>query len=523
MDFRIVFSVSIVAAITSGCGESNAPSATGAGIPVACEDLASLRIADTTIRSAETVAAGAFVSPGPDVPGPPADYARLPEFCRVAGSISPTADSDIRFELWLPADNWNGRYMQTGNGGAAGVIIYASLAEPLSRGYAVANTDTGHRGSGGDFSWAAGKPEQLVDYQYRAVRELTVAGKTITAVRYGKAPERSYWLGCSTGGRQGLLEAQRYPADYDAIIAGAPANNFMPLMALSIHIQNNLGPDGIGVDKVALLKEGAIAACDAADGVMDRVITEPDKCGFDPASIECHEGQSGQCLEPGEVLAARRIYAGVVGTDGRVLMPGTGRGSEPVWAWYASPQFTIGASYFRHVVFDDARWDPAGFDVETTLARAERADGGAMGAMDPDLAAFIGHGGKLILYHGATDGLIPYGNTVNYYESVVGELGEDAVRDSVRFYLVPGMDHCAGGDGAFIVDWLSAMEDWVERGQAPGVLDAAHPALVPGARGLPPLQSHPYSRPLCPYPLVATYNGRGDTADAANFECRAAD
>ena len=218
------------------------PPVAAAQPPRLCADLAMLTVANTSITTAETVAAGAFQSPTPGFPGFSADYSKLPAFCRVAGSIKPTTASDIRFELWLPEAAWNGRFMQTGNGGAAGSIVYESLADPLARGYAVANTDTGHEGTAGDFAWAAGQPEKLTDYQYRAVHELTVAGKAITAARYGRAAEKSYWDGCSTGGRQGLKEAQRFPDDYDAVIAGAPANNWSPLMASSVLIQREMGP-----------------------------------------------------------------------------------------------------------------------------------------------------------------------------------------------------------------------------------------------------------------------------------------
>lgn len=487
-----------------------------------CADLTALRVADTTIRSAATVAAGAFAAPAPGAPGPTADFSTLPAFCRVTGSIAPSPQSDVRFEVWLPDAGWNGRFMQTGNGGAAGAIVHASMADPLRRGYAVANTDTGHSGGGGgDFAWAAGQPEKLTDYQYRAVHELTRVGKAITAARYGRSPERSYWMGCSTGGRQGLKEAQMFPADYDAIVAGAPANNWSPLMSMSVMIQNSVGPGGLGADKLGLLKEAAIAACDADDGVTDRVITEPGTCGFEPASLQCGSGESGQCLSAGEVAAAEHIYAGLVGADGEVLMPGTGPASEPAWAAYASPGFEIGTSYYRHVVFDDPDWDPATFDAERHLARAERVDGGAAEAMDPDLSEFIARGGKLLLFHGTTDGLIPYGNTVNYYESVVERLGADAVEEHVELYLVPGMDHCAGGEGAFEVDWLTALETWAEEGETPGAMRASHPAAGPAGPGPPAQASAPFTRPVCPYPQVATYSGSGDPADAENFACAA--
>jgi feruloyl esterase len=502
-----------------GCAPSGQESDVAAG-PVACKDLAALPVANTTISSADVVAAGTFEPPVPQPPFYQADYSSLPVFCRVTGSIKPSADSDIRFELWLPSEGWNGKFMQTGNGGAAGSIIYSSLVEPLSRGYAVANTDTGHKGAMGDFSFAAGHPEKLVDFQYRAVHALTVAGKALTEAHYGHAPDKSYFTGCSTGGRQGLKEAQRFPSDYDAILAGAPASNWSRLMGLSILIQRNLGPAGLRFNKLAMLKEAAITACDADDGVVDRVISEPDRCDFDPASLKCNQGETGQCLSPNELAAAKRIYAGVVNKEGDVLFPGTGPGSELAWGAYGSPQFAIGTSQFRNVVADDPDWDPADFDVDTDIARADELDAGAADAMDPNLSAFVARDGKLITYHGTTDGLISYGNSVDYYQSVVKTLGEGVVENSVKLYLVPGMDHCFGGEGAFIVDWLSALEQWAEQDKTPGALLGTHPANMPGMPGAPPPKpGKAFTRPICPYPQITRYKGSGDDTDAANFEC----
>ena len=536
-----------------GIGLAVGTQAHAQAVGTACADLVAQSFPNTAIAAAAPVAAGAFESPAPAFGGPPPDYSSLPAFCRVTGSIRPTDDSDIRFELWLPAAaSWNGRFMQTGNGGAAGSIVVTSLPDPLSRGYAVANTDTGHQGGGGEFSWAIGHSEKLVDYQYRAVHELTVVGKAITAAHYGRSPDESYWLGCSTGGRQGLKEAQRYPDDYDAIVAGAPANNWAPLMGLATFIQSNLGANGLGADKLGLLKESAIAACDADDGVTDRVISSPSQCGFDPASLQCEAGATGvtggsdgagaagaagadggagtsggqgtagepaRCLSPTEVTAARSIYSGLVTSNGEVLMPGTGVGSEPLWGAYAAGPFTIGTNWFRQVVLNDPDWDPAEFDTDTHVALAEQQDRGAAKAMDPDISDFVGRGGKLLLYHGTTDGLIPYGNTVNYYESVVARLGQTAVDDSVRLFLVPGMDHCSGGEGAFAVDWLGALEQWVETDAAPDQLPGAHPANVPGPPGAPAQPPRPFTRPICAYPEVATYANIGDPNDAASFDC----
>ena len=485
-----------------------------------CEDIKSVNIVNTTITTTEMVAAGAFKSPVPEFPGLAGNYSKLPAFCRVSGSIKPTVDSDIRFDLWLPIEGWNGRFMQTGNGAAAGAIVYGSLADPLARGYAVANTDTGHQGMGGDFSWATGHTERLADYAYRAVHELTVAGKAITAAYYGKPPVESYWNGCSTGGRQGLKEAQRYPEDYDAIIAGSAASNWSPLMALSILMQNNLGPGKLGVDKLGVLREAALSACDATDGVQDRVISDHSACPFDPGVTQCQPGQTNQCLSTDEIAAARRIYAGVVDSKGRVRIAGTGPGSELLWGAYASPQFSIGTSYFRFVVTEDPAWDPATFDVDKDLTRAEQVDGGSYTAMDPDISVFIKRGGKLITYHGTIDGLIPYGNSVNYFESVVATLGQDAVRDSVRLYVVPGMSHCSGGDGAYAIDWLAAMEDWVEKGKAPTALPGTHPAPAQVPANGAPAAGNEFTRPICPYPEIPRYKG-GDSNTAGSYECTA--
>ena len=483
-----------------------------------CGDLAALPLANTTITAAETVAAGAFQTAEPSFPGPGTDYTKLQEFCRVVGLIAPVADSTIGFEVWLPGQNWNGKFMQVGNGGAAGAIVYGSLAEALARGYAVANTDTGHRAGGGDFSWAFGHPEKLTDFAYRAVHELTIVGKALTRARYGSGPERSYWSGCSTGGRQGLKEAQRFPDDYDAIVAGAPASNWSALMAFSVAVQRNLtGAEGLGLDKLGVLKEAAIAACDVDDGVVDRVIGEPATCGFDPASLQCQAGQTGACLSTAEVAAAKRVYAGLIDRSGKVLFPGTGPGSEPLWGAYASAQFAIGTNYFRNVVVRDQSWDPATYDGEADVARAEAQDGGAAKAMDPNLSAFVARGGKLLTYHGTTDGLIPYANSVNYYESVRAALGRDQIENNVALYLVPGMDHCSGGEGAFGVDWIGALEEWDATGQKPTALAASHPAIPIGPPGTP--LSEPFTRLVCAYPQVAKYQGNGDDADAANWRC----
>jgi len=513
------------------CSEQETPVATsntvpvtdpGASImssaPLSCLSLLRQGINNTSITGAETVMAGEFNPPAGGFPGFGPDYSSLPTFCRVTGSIHPTEDSDIRFEAWLPEENWNGRFMQTGNGGVAGSIVHSSLVDPLMRGYAVVNTDTGHVNGGADiWGWAVGHPEKLTDYAWRAVHELTVTGKAITNFYYGSEPEKSYFVGCSTGGRQGLMEAQRFPDDYDAIVAGAPANNWSPLMALSIVIQTNLGEQKLGANKLGLLKAAAIASCDALDGVEDSVITNFAQCGFDPASLQCQDGQADQCLTTNEVEAAQLIYRGVVDSQGRTWIPGTGPASEPLWGAYASPTFSLGTGFFRDVVLEDENWDPNTFDADTHMTVAAEV-GEQLIAMNPDLSAFMSRGGKLITYHGTYDGLIPYGNTVNYFQSVIDAQGQDAVNDSARMYLVPGMSHCSGGEGAHAIDWLSALESWAEEGEAPNVLAGTHPLPPPGAPGSE--NAVEFTRPVCPYPEMPVYNGDGDPNLAENFSCQ---
>ena len=497
--------------VLSGCSRSPAPvAATAAPQPLACAAMTAQALPGATISASESVAAGAFTSPLPAGPMGPGDFSKLPAFCRVVGTLSPAQGSTIGFELWLPESDWNGKLLQVGNGGAAGSIVYTALAEGLASGYAVSNTDTGHQGGMGDFDWAAGAPERVKDYAWRAVHETAVAGKALTTARYGEAPKRSYWNGCSTGGRQGLMAAQRFPEDFDAIVAGAPANNFGPLMALSIHIANNVGvKNGLAAEKLGLLKEAAIAKCDAADGVTDRVIASPAGCGFDPASLACKGAVTASCLAPGEVAAAKRLYAGVKNAKGETVFPGTGFASEPLWGAYASPPFRIGESFFRNVVAPQEKWTAASFDVDRDLAAAEAAGVADIAAVNPDLSAFLARGGKLLMYHGTTDGLISYGNSENYYRSVVAAQADAAAR-GVRFFAVPGMDHCAGGEGAFATDWLGALERWDDTGAAPETLTAAHP-----------MGDKPFTRPLCAWPQVATYSGSGNAADAANWRCEA--
>ena len=480
-----------------------------------CESLTSLTLPHATITMARPVAAGEFTLPAAPRPLPAgANFKSLPAFCRVAATLAPSNDSDIKIEVWLPASGWNGKFQAVGNGGWSGAIVYPSLARALARGYATASTDTGH--SGGSGSFALGHPEKLVDFGYRAVHEMTVQAKSIIAAYYGGAPRFSYWNGCSSGGKQGLKEAQRYPADYDGIIAGAPANYWTHLMAAGIWVAQAAHRDEasfIPAGKFPLIHKAVLEACDALDGVKDGVLEDPRKCRFDPKSIQCHGEDTSNCLTAPQVETARKIYAASKNPrTGQEIFPGLEPGSELGWSGLAGAQpLQIPVDHFKYVVFQDPNYDWRTVNFDSDVALADKLDNGTINATDPNLKAFTGHGGKLLLYHGWNDQLIAPRNAVNYYQSVLDTLGgASRTADSVRLFMVPGMNHCAGGDGTGVFDTVSVIEKWVEQGQAPDRIVASHVSAGAVDR----------SRPLCAYPKVAQYKGSGSTDDAANFVCK---
>jgi feruloyl esterase len=472
------------------------------------------QLPDTTITSAQAVAAGAFtppVGPGGRGGGPQANgYRELPEFCRVAATITPSSDSDIKIEVWLPVSGWNMKFEAVGNGGWTGSIPYAALAAGLQRGYATAATDTGHQGGSGSF--ALGHPEKLTDFAYRAVHEMTVKAKAIVEAYYGSRPRYSYWNGCSSGGKQGLKEAQKFPADFDGIIAGAPANFWTHLTASAAWIGqavNRTEGSYIPPAKYPLLHDAAINACDALDGVKDNVIEDPRQCKFDPKVLECKGGDAPTCLTAAQVETARAMYSPMVNPRTmQSLFPGFEPGSEPGWNLVAGRQPTsLGIDHWKYVVFKDPNWDYRTMDFDKDIALADKLDQQiGINATDPNLKPFFSRGGKLIQYHGWTDALIPPQNSVDYYQSVVKTMGGvNNVKQNYRLFMVPGMNHCGGGDGPSNFDALAALEQWVEKGKAPDQIIASKPGRT---------------RPLCPYPEHAVYKGSGSTDDASNFVCK---
>lgn len=485
----------------------------------ACEGLAALALPHTAVTRAQTVPAGQFAGTPAGVLAPDAPafrpYSALPAFCRVAATLTPSPDSDIKIEVWMPASGWNGKFEAVGNGGWAGQISLQALAAGLGRGYAIAATDTGH--SGRDGSFAFGHPEKLIDFSYRAVHEMTVQAKAFVQAYYGRVPSFSYWDGCSTGGMQGLSEAQRYPADYDGIIAGAPANYMTHMLSQILWVAHATLTDPasyIPPAKYPAIHQAALNACDALDGLTDGVIDDPPRCRFDPKVIQCAADDTDACLTAPQVEAARRIYAAAMNPKtGVAIFPGLEPGSELGWAGLAGgpAPMSIATDYFKFIVFKSPSWDFKTFDFDRDVARADMADTAVVNAIDPNLNAYFSRGGKLLMYHGWSDMLIAPRNSVNYYtRAVTASGGAAAVRDSMRLFMAPGMGHCAGGDGPSNFDKLTVLERWVEQKVAPDRIDAAR--LAGG--------SVDRTRPLCPYPQVAVYSGTGSTDDAANFVCK---
>ncbi len=499
-----------------------------------CSALASLSLPGGKVTSAELVAAGKFQAPsnpmGPPPGVGPGAYSSLPAFCRVQATLTPSDDSDIKVEVWLPATGWNGKYVGIGNGIWAGQLSLTQLGEPLSRGYAVATTDTGHAGTGLTADFAIGHPEKLVDFGHRAVHEMTVAAKRTIAAFYGKGPKLSFWNSCSTGGRQGLMEAYRYPEDYDAISAMAPANPMTDLMAQSMWagMQAHRSPGAaLSMPKLSLLHKAVVAQCDKLDGLADGLIGRPNACGFDPATIQCKAGDGADCLTAEQVGTARALYGGVRDPrSGAQLLPGWPVGSEMQLAMLiGAPQpFPVALTYYSMLVFGDRQgWDFKTFDFARDT-RIGRDYGAAILDVPYDgLGPFFARGGKLLMSHGWTDGLIPANNSLQFYRGLYGALPLEAAQRQLRLFMVPGMDHCGGGEGASTFDTLGTLEAWASGGPAPSRIIATRGGVgalpaAPGAPALPPI-----SRPLCPYPLYAKYDGEGDQADAANFACVAPD
>ncbi len=501
-----------------------------------CESLASLKLPHTSITSATTAPA----------------TAAIPAHCAVQAITHPASDSEIKFELWLPISGWNGKYQQIGNGGWAGSVPVGGLAEPVRRGFAAAGTDDGHTGGSGA-EWAIGHPEKLIDFGSRAVHETRVQSLAIVQEYYGKDTAHNYFVGCSDGGREALMEAQRFADDFDGIIAGAPANYWTHLLTEGLWYEHALLDDPAGTipqNKLAAIQKAAVDQCDMLDGVKDGLIEDPRVCHFDPGKIACKGADTAECLTAPQLTALRKIYAGPKNPrTGEQLFPGPSPGVEGVPGTWGSwiipgpgPQgtsagFGFANTFYLQALYENLKPDFRVLNFDSDVAYADEKAAAVLNSNSPDLRSFRARGGKLIQYHGWGDAAIAPQNSINYYEMVRafmakypnGRTGSQGpVDDFYRLFMVPGMGHCNGGIGPNVFgnggtvagaksdperDIVTALDRWVEKNVAPDHFIGTGKVVGDPAKVL--------TRPLCAYPKVARYKGSGDINDAASFSCLA--
>jgi Tannase and feruloyl esterase len=492
-----------------------------AQIPLAaatCESLRSLAIPHTTITLAQSVPAGQFKLPpgaAPSFPGAAApNFKDLPAFCRVAATARPSSDSEIKIEVWMPASGWNSKFRGTGNGGLGGNLSYAGLATAMHDGFATAAENTGHENGS---SYALDHPEKIIDFGDRAAHEMTLTAKAAIGAFYGHAPKYSYMDECGGGSIAALKEAQKHPEDYNGVVVGGFAAHLThhTFAQMWIWQSTHKNPDNeLPPSKLRLLHRAALAACDANDGVKDGVIENPPACKFDPALLQCPGAESDDCLTRGQVEAARALYAGPRNPrTGEQIYSPLYPGSELGWGQLTgkAPIF-IATDFFKYFVFKDPNWDyktrPINFDSDVALA--DNPANQPVNAIDPNIRNFTARGGKMILTGGWNDAGVPPLEVVNYYNNVVKTLGAGPAMSAVRLYMIPGMNHCGGGEGTDHFDLFPALQTWVEENQAPSHLVAARIENGKLVR----------TRPLCAYPEIAKYKGSGSTDDATNFTCR---
>ena len=489
--------------------------------PNACDALGALTLPDVTITAAAAFDAGAFRAPGASATAPGMN---TPAFCRVAATLTPTPESHIKIEVWLPPTSvWNGKFLGTGNGGAGGVISYGALTQGLQKGYATTNTDMGASTTGLDFNFGVGHREMVIDWGYRSTHLMTVIAKQIAKGYYSRDAQQSYFMGCSTGGHQAIAEARRYPDDYNGIVAGDPANNRVRLHMDSYwnyEATHDNPASYIPTSKLPMINRAVLNACDKIDGLADGIIDDPRKCTFDVASIQCPSTSSGQaidgpdCLTAPQVVAMKKIYQGPKNPrTGEQIFPGMYVGSE------INP---LGMDRTLANTPDSGRprpapglaiwtnWKGPGYDWDKDASMVIRELSPVLDDADPDLSAFRKRGGKLVLYTGWADPLIPAADLIHYYEGMQEKMGgAQSTAEFARLFMVPGMGHCSGGNAPTRFDALAALEPWVEKGSAPEKMIAAQVVQGETTR----------TRPLCVYPQIAKWNGSGNADDAANFSC----
>jgi feruloyl esterase len=470
-----------------------------------CERLLKQSAPTVSISAAEIVDQGAFAPEGTAKKIP-----HLPSFCRIVATLKPTSDSMIQTEIWLPVTGWNGKFLAVGSGGWGGSISYEGMAEALRRGYATSATDDGHAGASANF--IVGHPEKFVDFAYRAEHEMTVEAKALIQVFYGRGPNYSYWNGCSGGGREGLLQAYRYPDEFDGVIAGDPANVRRNSWALWLATQTFKDPAAyIDPSKYPMIHRFVLNACDAKDGIKDGLIEDPQSCRVDFKKLECKASDGPDCLTHRQIQTAQTILSPETDLKGNVLFPRLEPGTELRWARLAGgPEpADLFLDQFRYVVYPNSNWDWRSFNLERDTAKANEIDK-EVDDLNPNLVSFAKHGGKLLIYHGWADQQVAPGSSVDFYKSVIDAWGGNIDASNwIRLFMVPGMGHCSGGEGPDTFDKIDVLEQWVEQGKVPERIIASHHSSGQVDR----------TRPLCPYPQVARYKGSGSIDDASNFTC----
>jgi feruloyl esterase len=483
-----------------------------------CESLTSVQMPHVTVTSAKAITPPWEIPPTSGAFGTPAGQMVKVPFCRVEGFSTPTSDSHIGFEVWLPlANDWNGRLLAVGNPGFIGGVARGALAGIVQRGYVAASTDTGHTDAG--YFWAVGHPEKLTDWGYRAVHELAAVAKQLIQTRYGRPVQHAYWSSCHNGGNQGLNEAQRYPEDFDGIVAGDPAYYVSHLQAGSLFIGWVALKDGMNApgyippSKYPAMHRAALDACDAQDGLLDGIIENPPACAYDPVVMQCHGHDQPSCLTAEQVKTAREIYAGAKFNDGTPIYGGFEPGTELSWAMMAGGPnpLSLSEGYFKGMVFENSDWDFRTFDPDRDTHLAETRTGAAVDGIDPNLKPFKQRGGRLIIYHSWNETTIPPRSIIDYYNNVERAMGGPGkTKDFARLFMVPGLGMCPGFSNAEDFNALEAIQQWVEKGVAPDRILAQHRDDNGTVFR---------TRPVCAYPKMAKYDGSGDPDDAANFSC----
>jgi feruloyl esterase len=529
------FSAAVVlfaTAVTAGCGGSDDSSTVSNAEKVSCESLAGTPLAGGTVLTAASIPAGDYTPPGQ-----PAPIKGLPAFCRVTVKMTPSPDSNVGVEVWMPRQNWNGRFLGTGNGGGGGSIAYITgIVQGLQRGFAVANTDLG---TAPDPNLAVGHPERWRDFGYRANHEMTMAGKALTTAYYQAAPRTSYFSGCSTGGQQALSIAQRYPGDYNGIIAGAPANNRTHLHTMFLSNLQALNAPGAAISqaKLNMVTSKVLTACVGKDGgaSTDTYLTDPRRCNFDPETLpKCSGADSDSCLTAPQLAALKSAWNGPMNPrTGERIFAGTPLGAESAVFGLGFQGDTVTWPSQQLYMFKwalGASWTYTNFDLDHDMDAVDAQLASIMNANDPDLAQFKASGGKLMMFNGTADPGVPYASPIEYYERVVQAQGGDlaATQGFFRHYQVPGMGHCSsitGGSGVgdfgqsysqFVPpdqahDILLKLVDWVENKNAPDSIIATKYADPAGT-------TVAMERPICTYPRIPTYQS-GDPTKASSFLC----